>query len=264
VTAANLPAWRAGLTLLSLDRCAPLFAELGLPQRLGCEPAALLAAAKEAVKALHHSTDRCGSEASVAEARRIVDETFCRLAADYDEATAGGLAAWLHRYVLSEPGRAAFAAWRELLRRLSCLVARDDLTVPTTLPSVTMLRVCQAVHRYLAPEPLAVLRHLLREARSRPESHWEEWLERQTRHEAGGPHHLGAVAQALDLAEGVGLDERTARAWHDLRATTGPDQRAALRHWARRQAAVLDMPCEVLDREPFREPSEHVPAPTEC
>jgi hypothetical protein len=261
VTAASLPRWRAVLTLLSLERCTPLFAELGLPARLATEPAGLLAAARAAVEALHHPTDRAGSDASVAEARRILGEVFRHLAADYDRATAGALGIWLGRHVLSEAARAAFTTWRELLRRLCCLVSWDDLTVPTSLNSVTMLRICQAVHRYLAPEPLAVLRHLLRQVRSLPESPWEEWLERQTRHKACGPHHLGAVAQALDLATGLGADARTARAWHDLLATTSVPERSDLFGWARRQASALSVPHEVLDHEPFREPPERAPAP---
>jgi hypothetical protein len=253
VTAANLPRWRAGLALLSLDRCVPLFAEIGLPARPAAEPAGLLAAARAAVEALHQATGRSGSEASAAEARRVTGEALRRVAADYDDATAGGLEAWLGRRVLSEPAREAFAAWRGLLRRLCCLVARDDLTVPTPLNSTVMVRVCVAVHRHMAPRALAVFRYLLHEARSRPQSPWEAWLERQARQEAGGRHHLGAVVQALDLAEVAGADERTERAWHDLRAATGPAERAALHGWARRQAAALGIGREILDHEPFRE-----------
>jgi hypothetical protein len=254
VTAASLPRWRAGLALLSLDRCAPLFAELDLPGRLTAEPTGLLAAARAAVETLHHSTGRSDSAGSVAKARSILDEAFHRLATDYDETTVGELEGWLTRYVLSEPTRAAFLVWRELLRRLCCLVTRDDLTVPTSLNSVAMLRICQAVHRYLASEPLAKFLHLLQKARALPRSTWEENLERLTRHEVGGQHHLEVVGQVLDLAKIIGADARTARAWADLRATTSAANRVALHSWARRQAEALGMPREARDHEPFREP----------
>jgi hypothetical protein len=228
VTADEARPWSEALTLLSLNRFAPRFTDLGLPEAIGTNPSPVSHCARTA---LREATPGTGPAVF-----------FACVAGAYGDATAAAVRRWGERFVVTEVAD-SLTAWEQLLRRLCGLVTDDGLTV--VVPEQvrpTAARLCDSVSKLLA-RSIAEL-----DPGGEPVTPWEEELDARVRRAAGdAPDVLGPIETSRTSAQLILRRKRTDDALTYLVGELSQDDRTRLVGWGQEQGEQLGIPRAIVE-----------------
>jgi len=235
--------WFEAFAVLSLERFAPLFADLGLPNAIAAEPAPATRCARATL-----DEDLLTLDSSEVDAR--IGEALACIAAEYDAETAAAIRQWCMRFIIDDAYASALLAWEQLIRRLCGLVTDDGLTVPSPLGTHASERLCSCVaphfERTNAQAQMARVQVETRE----PESSWERRLDDLTRQAAGDlGRSLGAVEMAHTTVSMILRKRRTRDAVRCLETVLSADERQRVFAWARVQGERLSIPASIIGPE---------------
>ncbi|HVG32466.1 MAG TPA: hypothetical protein VM911_05275 [Pyrinomonadaceae bacterium] len=253
VTLSNAGRWEEAFMVLSIERCEPFFAEMGLPPEVVANTQPLLLCARNFLNrslALR-SADSLDTQEYVETVRGYLHDAFDQIAEDYGQATADELALWCMRYVVDQAFAVKLDIWVHLFRRLCGLITDDELSIEPTIDQSVLTPTCEIVRRYLQPDPIKEARRRIEEAGRLPKSEWEEELDKSVRYSAGEGDIAGAVEIALTLVENIVYQHRAFRVLSELQNSLTEDETTALLDWARQQASMLGMRGDAVDFRPL-------------
>jgi hypothetical protein len=226
--------WSQAFTVLSLERFACLFGDLGLPRALAQEPEGVIGCARAFLE----------NDPPPQGAAEAVDRAFAAIAAAYDRQTMAALRTWCARWIVDDVLGSRLFAWEQLFGRLCALVSDDGATIPSPLRPGASDRLCSCVTKQLRDEGLAASRARLAAAVARqPESSWERRLDESVRRSAGDPgKSLGVIEMAQETIIQVLRRRRTFAAARCVDTQLSGEEAQSVAAWARSQAEGIGIP----------------------
>ena len=229
--------WHLVFLLLSMERTAPFWREMGLPIDGPHPQAEVRAIARDFVSAYR----RAENDAALTEDARFaawraalqsaLDAIGTRLG---DEAAAALMKFSESELDYESPQGARLFVWGQLLRRLAGTSGQGFPLIPSPLDPAKTEEV-RAVVLSVLGDPRDQFR-VLKNARESAPSPWER----------GVLATYTAGADPMDWVENQIEIQRAKAAWRSIAAVLDPAQRAALVDWARRQAAAMEMPADEI------------------
>lgn len=230
--------WEDVFTVLSLQRFAPLFPDLGLPSALAAAPDGVAGCARAVL-------DQGPGSAAPEETARRVESFFHCVGAHHGPGVAEALRSWCLRFVVDEERASSLSAWGPLLQRLCGLVTDDGLTVPPPLGDAAQERLCECLAG--SRPDVGELRGRLHQADAQPRTPWEDVLDGRVRRSAGD---AGAVLTGLEMASDIVVELLARRRTDDALRCLGDltaGERQRLTDWATQQAGRLGIPPQYAD-----------------
>lgn len=221
--------WHLIFMLLSMEKTAPLWAEMGLKVQVS-------AALRESARAFVREYRLLAGDASLTDENRLaaycrlLEETFNRLAREEGDEVARALARWGTETFQYETERDAQAfLWRRLLRRLATVTNQAYPLVPVPLPPKQLASVKAAVRHHLGDS--GELHRRIKAAEQAGLSRWDA--------EIYATYTLGA--SPMDWVENTIEFVKTRLAWQDIQTALSDEQLEALETWGKRQAEAMEM-----------------------
>jgi hypothetical protein len=230
--------WRAGLRTLAVRRGHPLLAAAGLPPALAAAPRKAMEAARELLLAHERLPRSSINDAGFNEAvERLRRRFFERVASEYDPLTAEELRSWLKRYFVDKRGSITYSIWNTLLPGLAGAYGHPPST-PSPLPPDTAKRFDAVVRAHFSREASARREQDAELARATPLSELERKLVTLEFDPPEEPFEIDVVGH---LAAAAGY-EHTRQALSEISRLLDADERIKFLAWARREAALLNIP----------------------
>ena len=235
--------WFEAFAVLSFERFAALFGDLGLPNAIAAEPAPAIRCARAVLEKDLLVLNSSEVDAHIAEALACI-------AAEYDAETAAAVRQWCMRFVINDAYASALVAWEQLIRRLCGLVTDDELTVPVPLDAHASEGFCSCVAPHFQHTGTQAQMARMQAGTREPESSWERRLDDLT-HQAAGDlgHFLGAVEMAHTTVSMILRKRRTRDAVRCLEIALSADERQRVFAWARVQGERLSIPTSIIEPE---------------
>ena len=235
--------WFDAFAVLSLERFAPLFGDLGIPNAIAAEPAPVIRCAQALL-------DKNLLALNSSEVDGHIEEALACVAAEYDAETAAAVRHWCTRFVIDDVYASALVAWEQLIRRLCGLVTDKELTVPSPLDSLASEGFCSCVAQHFERAGAQAQMGRLQASTREPESSWERRLDDLTRQAAGNLRpSLGAVEMAHATVSMILRNRRTRNAARCLEIALSADDRQRVFAWARLQSERLSIPTSIIEPE---------------
>jgi hypothetical protein len=232
--------WLEAFTVLSIERFAPVFSDMGLPTAIVTAPNAVVGCTRALLEEV--PDDHQGEVAT------LIERALSCIADEYDSETARAVSEWCRIFVVDEKRSAALFAWEQLLRRLCGLVTDDALTVPSPLKGGASDSLCQCISSRLQGDDASERDRWIEVSDQASKSSWEERLNDRVRRAAGDVGRtLGAIEMAQTTVSLIVRRRRVYEAASCLKSELSVEELRPVLAWARVQGERLGIPMSLIE-----------------